>query len=284
MKLIKSSFEMLPQAPGLEGIYKQIELAGRNCYKSEDKICEGSAIKMVDNLIKRGHGTPLEHGTVYLFIPNSDNSVVSYHTALRYKDNKYSKVKIRNGHFLLDKNGYYITTNYRVLVENKWLDDLKYLSEPTEWHEKRVSIMVTCAIGISREFNRHRTFSICEQSTRYCNYSLGKFSNEITYIIPAWAENITYPVDYKNLSLSEKVFLRILSDAEIAYMEMINQQKKPQEARDALPLATATTVMYTAFVSDWKHFLELRTSTGAHPDARVLASAIENKFNELNIK
>lgn len=147
---------MLPQAPGLEGIYKQIELAGRNCYKSEDKICEGSAIKMVDNLIKRGHGTPLEHGTVYLFIPNSDNSVVSYHTALRYKDNKYSKVKIRNGHFLLDKNGYYITTNYRVLVENKWLDDLKYLSEPTEWHEKRVSIMVTCAIGISREFNRHK--------------------------------------------------------------------------------------------------------------------------------
>ena len=156
MKLIKSNFEMLPQAPGLEGIYKQIELAGRNCYKSEDKICEGSAIKMVDNLIKRGHGTPLEHGTVYLFIPNSDNSVASYHTALRYKDNKYSKVKIRNEHFLLDKNGYYITTNFRVLVENEWLEDLKYLCEPTEWHKKRISIMITCAIAISREFNRHK--------------------------------------------------------------------------------------------------------------------------------
>lgn len=123
-----------------------------------------------------------------------------------------------------------------------------------------------------------RTFSICEQSTRYCNYSLGKFSNEITYIIPTWAENITYPVDYKNLSLSENVFLRILSDAEIAYMEMINQQRKPQEARDALPLATATTVMYTGFVSDWKHFFELRTSTGAHPDARAIATSIKNEF------
>jgi thymidylate synthase (FAD) len=277
MKLIKSSFEILPQAPGLEGIYKQIELAGRNCYKSEDKICEGSAIKMVDNLIKRGHGTPLEHGTVYLFIP-FDAMKDKWILINRYKDNPYSKVVIRNESFLFDKNGYYITTNYRVLVENKWLEDLKYFCEPTEYHEKRISIMVTCAIGISREFNRHRTFSICEQSTRYCNYSLGKFSNEITYIIPTWSENITYPVDYKKLSLSEKVFLRILSDAEIAYMEMINQQRKPQEARDALPLATATTVMYTAFVSDWKHFLELRTAVGAHPDARALATSIKNEF------
>lgn len=277
MKLIKSSFEILPQAPGLEGIYKQIELAGRNCYKSEDKICEGSDIKMVDNLIKRGHGTPLEHGTIYLFIP-FDAMKEKWFLINRYKDNPYSKIVIRNESFLFDKNGYYITTNYRVLVENKWLEDLKYLCEPTEWHEKRISIMVTCAIGISREFNRHRTFSICEQSTRYCNYSLGKFSNEITYVIPTWSENITSPVDYKKLSLSEKVFLRILSDAEIAYMEMINQQKKPQEARDALPLATATTVMYTAFVSDWKHFLELRTSTGAHPDARAIATSIKNEF------
>ena len=155
MKLIKSSFEILPQAPGLEGIYKQIELAGRNCYKSEDKICDGSAIKMVDNLVKRGHGTPLEHGTVYLYIP-FDAMKEKWLLINRYKDNPYSKVVIRNESFLLGKNGYYITTNYRVLVENKWLEDLKYICEPTEYHEKRVSVMITCAIAISREFNRHK--------------------------------------------------------------------------------------------------------------------------------
>lgn len=66
MKLIESNIEILPQESGLEGIYKQIEIAGRLCYKSEDKICEGSAFKMVENLTKRGHGSPLEHGTVYL--------------------------------------------------------------------------------------------------------------------------------------------------------------------------------------------------------------------------
>lgn len=278
MKLIKSSFEILPQASGLEGIYKQIELAGRNCYKSEDKICDGSAIKMVENLVKRGHGTPLEHGTVYLYIP-FDAMKEKWLLINRYKDNPYSKVVIRNESFLLGKNGYYITTNYRVLVENKWLEDLKYICEPTEYHEKRVSVMITCAIAISREFNRHRTFSICEQSTRYCNYSLGKFDGNITFIIPTWSENITSLVDYNKLTMSEKTLLRIFSDAETAYMELVNQQKKPQEAREALPLATATTVMYTGFVSDWKHFFELRTAIGAHPDARAIATALQNEFN-----
>ena len=69
MKLIEAYTEIIPQAQGLEGVYKQIEIAARNCYKSESFIKEGSAEKMVDALIKRGHGSPLEHGTVYLKIP-----------------------------------------------------------------------------------------------------------------------------------------------------------------------------------------------------------------------
>ena len=286
MKLIRSNFEILPQAPGLEGLYKQIEIGARNCYKSEDKIEEGSAEKMVEFLKKRGHGSPLEHGTVYLFIPNSDNSVASYHAALRYKDNKYSKVKIRNEHFLLNKNGYYITTNYRVLVENNWLEDLKYFCEPTEWHEKRISVMVTCAIGISREFNRHRTFSVSEQSTRYCNYSKDKFGVEITYVIPSWANNLSpeyNDIECSGIDHNELVLLDSLKQGERHYMVMMKGGAKPQEARDVLPLATATTVMYTAFVSDWNHFFELRTSVGAHPDARAIAIPLKEKFNELNL-
>ena len=66
MKLIKPSFEIWEQEPGLEGIYKQIERAGRVCYKSEDKIAEGTAKAFVDRMIARGHGAMLEHGTVYL--------------------------------------------------------------------------------------------------------------------------------------------------------------------------------------------------------------------------
>ena len=83
MKLIKSSFEIIEQYPGIEGIYKQIELAGRTCYKSLDKITEDSAKGFVDRMIKSGHGAMLEHGTVYL------SKALDF---TKYLDNKYSKV------------------------------------------------------------------------------------------------------------------------------------------------------------------------------------------------
>ena len=69
MRLINPSFEIWEQEPGLEGIYKAIERAGRVCYRSEDKITEDSAKPFVDRIIKSKHGSVLEHGTVYLAIP-----------------------------------------------------------------------------------------------------------------------------------------------------------------------------------------------------------------------
>lgn len=69
MRIIKPSFEIWDQEEGLEGVYKQIERAGRVCYKSEDKITETSAREFVERMIKSGHGAMLEHGTVYLRIP-----------------------------------------------------------------------------------------------------------------------------------------------------------------------------------------------------------------------
>lgn len=69
MRLIKPSFSILEQGPGLEGIYKQIEQAGRTCYRSFDKITETSAKDFTDRMIKSGHGSMLEQGTVYLRIP-----------------------------------------------------------------------------------------------------------------------------------------------------------------------------------------------------------------------
>ena len=69
MKIIKPSFEIIDQQPGEEGLLKHIELAGRTCYKSEDKITEDSAKEFVERMVNSGHGSMLEHGTVYLRIP-----------------------------------------------------------------------------------------------------------------------------------------------------------------------------------------------------------------------
>lgn len=306
MKLIKQSYEIIPQASGLEGIYKQIEKAGRICYHSEDKITEDSAKKFVERMINSKHTAMLEHGTVYLKAPlnnelvlrdacGEDNSVSAYN---RYMNNIYSKVDWTPGLqniFITEEAepGYaYITTNLRVLVENGWLNDLKYLCEPTEHHEKRITVRFTTDQGILREFTRHRSFSFAVESTRYCNYNKNKFGNKITYIIPNWCPNIKENdinsngiVLTNNLDLfpSEIRFIQTLLDSEKSYFDLLNQGWAPQQARNVLPLATKCDMIMTGFVSDWKHFFSLRTSiiaeTGKpHPEASALADPLYNEF------
>lgn len=148
MKLIKPSFEIWEQPAGLEGIYKMIEKAGRVCYKSEDKITEDSAKSFVDRMVASGHGAMLEHGTVYLRVPYpeaySNLPTDSNWVEDNYSMNPYSVVKG-------DGEDYYITSNYRVLVEQGWLDDLKYLCEPTEYHAKRITVHFVCDRGVSHK-------------------------------------------------------------------------------------------------------------------------------------
>ena len=151
MKLIKPSFKIIEQQPELEGLYKQIEMAGRTCYKSEDKITEDSAKEFVDRMIKSGHGAMLEHGTVYLLIHDDDTT--EYHI-VEYEKNPFTKVNTGNGAW------WCITTNLRVLVENDWLDDLQYICDPTEFHEKRVTVKFVCDRGVSHEFVRHKMLCV----------------------------------------------------------------------------------------------------------------------------
>lgn len=168
MKLIKPSFEIWEQPSGLEGVYKQIEGAGRVCYKSEDKIAEGTAKAFVDRMIASGHGAMLEHGTVYLkcetevinrYIHPEDGEEEDFNKLEKYEYNSYS-VTNDDGIYL------YVTTNLRVLVENDWLDDLQYICEPTEFHEKRITVHFVCDRGVSHEFVRHRVMSFAQESTR----------------------------------------------------------------------------------------------------------------------
>lgn len=151
MKLINSSYKIVEQQPGINGIYQAIEYAGRICYKSSDKITDTSAKEFVDRMINSGHGAMLELGTVYLKIRGNEPKGSDIFD--RYHHNIYSKTMIYD-------NCLYISSNYRVLIENEWLDDLKYLCEPTEFHEKRICVRFNCSIGISRELNRHKQLCV----------------------------------------------------------------------------------------------------------------------------
>lgn len=287
MKLIESSVQIIEE----KDPYKMIELAGRTCYKSEDKITEDSAKEFVDRMIKLSHGAMLEHGTVYLTITATSPEV------RKYEINPYSRVKKISVDGINGRA--YITTNYRVLVENKWLDDLKYQCDPTPSHEKRITVKFICDRGVSHEFVRHRVFSFAQESQRYCNYSKDKFNNELTFIKPTWLNiptgDYTYwdgdwcDIDNMKIQLPSDNgvadnFLWCLNNAGMQYRLLINKGLKPQEARGVLPNATKTELVMTGFESDWEHFFELRCSGAAHPDAKKLADELKSLMNVKNIE
>lgn len=293
MRLIKPSFEIWDQQEGLEGICKQIERAGRVCYKSEDKITEASAGEFINRMIKLGHGAMLEHGTVYLKAKTKVYGGMGSETVEcpldKYAKNPYSVVTGDNTSI---PNYLYVTTNLRVLVENKWFDDLKYQCEPTEFHEKRVTVKFVCDRGVSHEFVMHRAFSFAQESTRYCNYSKDKFNNCVTYILPNWCTNVNTE-DYErnpklmynangSLSVNEINFLCGLYDTETRYLKLLENGWKPQEARAVLPNSLKTELVMTGFVSDWEHFFKLRDAGSAHPQARELAQPLHEEFIERN--
>lgn len=293
MKLIESSVQIIEE----KDPYKMIELAGRTCYKSEDKITENSAKEFVDRMIKLGHGAMLEHGTIYLKIDKTEDGHLPP-ARLYWSDGnhkKYTKVR-KHG------NSIYVTTNLRVIVENNRLDDLQYQVEPTEHHEKRITAKFICDRGVSHEFVRHRVFSFAQDSTRYCDYSKDKFGNDITYIIPSWLDlpegkysdwdndwcdvselKLLYP-EVDNLSDPANCFLQSIKNAEYYYFMLINRGWKPQQARQVLPNATKTELVMTGFESDWEHFFELRCSGAAHPDAKKLADELKSLMNVKNIE
>ena len=298
MKLIKPKAELLIQSDGLDGIYKQIELAGRTCYKSTDKITEDSAKPFVDRMIKSNHLAMLEHGTVYLkdeYIGGNGDEKLS--SLYKYNENKYSKVY----DFLFpafSRVSVTVTTNFRVLVENGWLNDLQYVCEPTEFHEKRYTFRFTTDRGVSHELVRHRVFSFAQESTRYCNYSKDKFGKELTFIIPSWAKNMdeisyTHHFDVEereklqeDFGASYGGFIHQLSLIEDEYFYQLEHGRTPQEARQVLPNALKTEVCMTGFASDWRHFFDLRyfgTTGKPHPDMLQLATLMKEEAEKHGI-
>lgn len=198
MKIIKPSFEILTPIDEAS-IYKQIESIARTCYKSEDKITDESAPKMVKGLLKRNHLAMIEHA--------------------------------------------------------------------------HVSVKFICDRGVSHEIVRHRIASYAQESTRYCNYSQGKFGNEITVIKPLFFDEGTpeYIIWEESCMQAEK-----------AYNELIEMGRSPQEARSVLPNSLKTEIVVTMNLREWIHFFNLRAlgTTGApHPQMKEIAMMVLEEFS-----
>jgi thymidylate synthase ThyX len=321
MKFIEPKVEYWPQGKGMKGVWDQIAKATRVSYQSKAREGESSEDFVKRVILKpaliegnlndlesckfdftKMHGSCLEHGTIFLSMPTDTLIPISLNPWYFYEINAYSKGGKAcevNG-----KRGIAYTANMRVILENGKLDDLQYMCEPTEYHPRRYTFAVTTDIGVSREANRNRTFSVTEESTRYCCYNANKFGSEIKYARPAWLneENSFTAKVATDMGIGAQIeefygMCRTLSKngaefwtadefyefallaSEFAYMGMRAKGEPADHCRQVLPLNAKTQVVYTAFAKDWEHFLKLRAdnvSGKAHENIQIIAKKTKN--------
>ena len=281
MKLIKQSFEFINQTDfSLVGIKKHIERCARVSYKSEDKITDTSYEKFVNMLESRGHDRPLEFGTVYLDIPTKDlEPGYEYINAVgKYALNPWSIKEDFDNHA-------YISTNYRVIKENHWEDDLQYLCKPTEHHHKRYTVHMILDRGVMDEFRTHVGLSHLAESTRYCNYSKDKFNNEVTFVIPSWCNSLIEgsKQEYSPFEINgdEVEFMNVLQNAQISYLSLLKMGWTPQQARSVLPLGIKSELISCGFEDAWENFFKRRDAPDAHPMAQEIAKPMHEEFYKL---
>ena len=292
----------------LDAIWKHIARCTRVAYQSTPKNENEDAYEFLKRTIFKGkdvlnerltkedilsmHLSCCEHATVHLKIPMVDICLGYYS---RFIDQPYSRVKKYDRY-------YYVVTNIRVLLENHWMDSLKYIDNTPNnpYYIPRHTICFITDIGASRELNRHRVNSIVEESTRYCAYDKGKFGNGITVAKLPWIpevdpndeghdynegffndneifDNNIIEEQYTNNWNAVDWFFYGLQICDLVYRKTRELGWTAQQAREILPLNTKTQVVHTAFVDDWEHWIALRSnevSGKVHPMMAELAKQL----------
>lgn len=136
-------------------------------------------------------------------------------------------------------------------------------------HEK-VTVIFTCDVGFYKDITRHRagtSYSI--ESTRWCNYSKGKFNEEISVI---------KPVNIKEGTEEYDLWFKAMQEMEKYYMEMAAKGCKPDQLRMLLPHSTKATAVVTCNLRSWRHMFKLRAAKSAHPSIQQLMKPLLKTF------
>ena len=134
-------------------------------------------------------------------------------------------------------------------------------------HEK-ITVRMTCDIGVYKDLTRHRFGSFSIESTRYCNYGKDKFDNEIKFIDPC-------NMDEKELF---NEWYSACAEIEQRYLKMAELGATPDQMRMILPHSTAAQVTMTCNIREWRHILALRCSQAAHPSIQQILIPLLLKF------
>lgn len=292
MKVITPYFEFIDEPDAL----KKIELCGRVCYKSESRITDSSAETFVKNLICRGHESVLEHATYIVICDNRDAGTFNrICNTIEHRDGGRVLLKstqrtrnVISGNVrawrdfmreCVKLNAYpkFLTLFSGVLFEDvnplqfwkttaAFIDKSKLTPDERDAHFTE-TVKFVVDRGISHEIIRHRTASFSQESTRYCNYGGG-----ITFIKSPFFDDAQFVQ-----------WLNAVEFVEHTYNLLITKGAKPQEARAVLPNSVKTEIIMTANVECWKHFFDLRTAAGAHPQMKQIAEPLKAEFIERGI-
>jgi thymidylate synthase (FAD) len=274
MKIIKPSVEFFGAVPtDYAGTLAFIEMAGRTCYKSEDKITDSSAEGFVKRLINARHLAMVEHSN---FVVRTLNvNVVGCGASLVKKAGKYLSIAYDEEYTYIGGNltawaqlaarsayqSKELLAPFHIVYakmfglhagwENHW-QVCPHNEIPPALH--RYSAKFICDRGVSHELVRHRPCSFAQESTRYVNYG-GKDMEFIE------------PVEFGGWSPgSQQKFVNACGRSEELYKAMLYGGLKPQQARAVLPNALKTEIIVTADAAEWAHIKKLRTHPSAHPD------------------
>ena len=288
MNVIKPSFEIITE----ENPLLKIELCGRVCYKSEDKMTVDSSERFVKSLIKRGHESVLEHAEFIVKCDSNDAGIFDmvceaiercYGERIMLRSTQSGTRNIISGNvrmwrdFMRQCGKLQVKPRLLTLFSGVLFDDVNPTIKTEETtatfickeslQGKEVDVHRTETVrlivdrGVSHEIVRHRVASYSQESTRYCNYGGG-----VTFITPPYASYEWY---------------KAMEYAEKAYIRMIEKGMKPQEARSVLPNSTKTELIMTTNIENWKHFFELRTATAAHPQMREIAIPLSEEMKKI---
>lgn len=262
---------------------KKIELAGRTCYKSEDKITKDSAEKFMKMLISRNHLAMTEHA-IFCFEYNTDNAEDAYYVYKVLKNiSRFAYATVTP----VRKQEYRVlySANMRVLIENNIIYDTEHslynfnfskygitlnlidfeedikdkTTEEIENHRFTTMRFITDR-GVTHEIVRHRPCSFAQESTRYVKYN----NSNMQFIKPTGYDS--WEPGVKGL------FLNSCSEAETSYCALMSKGLTAQQARAVLPNAIKTEIVVTANDEEWRYIFSLRCDKAAHPDMRKVAN------------
>lgn len=236
---------------------KRIELCGRVCYKSEDRITEDSAIKFVGGLIKRGHTSVLEHSRIVIDSPYELNFISRRVKKQQKRFNAALQHTVaRMGFYSLGFSTMNVR-DYLVFFPDARLEEINAHEDAADY----MTVRFVCDRAIANELVRHRVFSFSQESSRYVNYK-----NGIEFIRP-----LPFEWAMKERTEQYRRWGNVCFNIELHYRALIEKAGcTPQEARAVLPLSVKTELIMTGTHSQWTDMLKLRLDRAAHPQMRYL--------------